>query len=151
MTDKATSVEHNKAVTRRYYEGDHDGRDNTELWPELCAPNMTLYASVFPEPVRGLDVLRQITRGMHDAMSGFAINVDDMVAEGDGVATRWTMSGKHTGPFPLPDGSSLPGSGKSFSVAGMSFCRLTDGKLVEERTEVDWAGMMRQLGAVPAA
>ncbi|HEY7281630.1 MAG TPA: ester cyclase [Actinomycetota bacterium] len=143
------SVEENKATVKRYFEGDHDGRDNTELWDELCTPDMTLIAAVFPEPVRGLEPLKQITKGMHAAMSGFAIAVEDMVGEDDRVAARWTMSGTHTGAFPLPDGTTMEGSGRSFSVSGMSFMRLEDGKLAEERTEADWMGMLRQLGAMP--
>jgi predicted ester cyclase len=144
------SVDANKAVVRRYDEGDHDGRDNTELWDQLCTPDMTLYASVFPEPVRGLGPLKQMTRAMHDAMSGFAIMVDELIGEHDRVAARWTMSGTHTGPFPLPGGASVPGSGKSFSVGGISICRLEGGRIAEERTEVDWVGMMGQLGITPA-
>ena len=145
------ALEQDKATVKRYYEGDHDGRDNTEIWDQICAPGMTVYASVFPEPVRGLEPLKQMTKGMHAAMSGFAITVDDLVGEGDTVAARWTMSGTHTGPFPLPNGTTAPGSGRRFSVAGMSFCRLANGKLIEERTEVNWMGMMSQLGVVPGA
>lgn len=140
----------NKAIVRRYYEGDHDGHDNTEIWSEICAPDMTLYAAILPGPMRGLDPITQMTRGMHDAMTGFGIKVQALVAEGDDVAARWTMSGTHTGPFPLPDGTSAPGTGKQFSVSGMSFLHLRDGRLTEERTEVDWMGMMGQLGIPPA-
>jgi predicted ester cyclase len=112
---------------------------------------MTLIASVFPEPVRSLDVLKPITRGMHDAIGGFGIVVDEMIGEGDRVAVRWTMSGTQNGPLPLPDGSTLPPTGRSFAVTGMSFMRLDDGKLAEERTEADWMGFMQQLGATPGA
>jgi steroid delta-isomerase-like uncharacterized protein len=143
------SVEENKTVVRRYFEGDHDGRDNTELWDELCTEDLTLTASVFPEPMRGRDLVAQVARMMHDAMDGFAIQVDDVVGEGDQVAARWTMSGTHTGPFPLPDGSMLPPTGRSFRVSGMSMCRLEGGRLAEERTEADWMGFMRQLGVMP--
>jgi predicted ester cyclase len=147
----AMSVEGNKEVVRRYFEGDHDGRDNTEIWDDLCTEDLTLIASVFPEPMRGLQVIKQVTRMMHDAMRGFAIEIEDMVGEGDMVAVRWTMSGSQTGPFPTPDGSVLPASGRSFRVSGMSMCRLEGGRLAEERTEADWMGMMRQLGVMPAA
>ena len=47
----------------------------------------------------------------------------------------------------MPDGSVAAPSGRSFSVTGASFVRLRDGNLVEERTEVDWGGMMAQIGA----
>ncbi len=145
------SVEENKAVVRRYFEGDHDGRDNTEIWDELCSPDMTLIAAVFPQPVHGLQMLKQITRGMHDAMEGFGISIEDMVGEGDRVAARWTMAGTQTAPLPLPDGSSLPPTGRSFRVSGMSICTLEGGRLTEERTEADWMGFLQQLGAMPAA
>ncbi len=72
---------------RRYFEGDHDGRDNTEIWDEVCTPDMTLVAAMFP-PVQGLQALKQLTRGMHEAMEGFGITVEDMVGEDDRVAAR---------------------------------------------------------------
>jgi predicted ester cyclase len=142
-------LDEHKAVVRRYFEGDHDGRDNTEIWDEICTPDMALVAAIFP-PVQGLPMLKQFARGMHDAMTGFGITVDDMVAEDDQVAARWTMRGTHAaGPLPLPDGSTLPASGRTMEITGMSFLRMEEGRLAEERVEADWIGFLSQLGAMP--
>jgi predicted ester cyclase len=138
------SVDQNKAVVKRYFEGDHDGRDNTEIWNELCSPDMTLIAPVFPEPVRGLEPLTQVTAGMHAAFDEFGITVDEMVAEGDVVVARWTMRGKQVGDLQFP-GQTFPANGGRMEVAGMSRMRLNGGKLVEEWTIADFVSMMQQL------
>jgi predicted ester cyclase len=143
------STEHNKAIVRRYFEGDRDGRDNVAVWDEICDPDMVLFASLLPEPIRGLEPLKQFTTAAHSALSDFGITVEDLIADGDTVAARWTMRGTHTAPFAMP-GLSLPPTGKQIAVSGISICRVAGGKLVEERVEADWMGMMQQLGAIPA-
>jgi predicted ester cyclase len=143
------STEQNKAVVRRYYEGDRDGRDNVLVWDQICDPDIALFASILPQPMRGLEPLKQFTTAAHSAFSNFGIMVEDLIAEGDTVAARWTMRGTHIAPFPLPGGN-LPPTGKQIAVSGMSICRLAAGKLVEERVEADWLGMMQQLGVIPA-
>ena len=143
------STEHNKAVVRRYFEGDRDGRDNIAVWDEVCDPSLVVIGAGFPEPIRGLDTVKQFTSAVHSAFSDFGLTVEDMVAEGDKVAARWTMRGTHTAPLALP-GMSLPPTGKQIAVSGISICRVAGGKLVEERVEGDWMGMMQQLGAIPA-
>jgi len=144
-----TTGDDQKAAVRRYFEGDHDGRDNTEIWDEVCTDDMRLVAAMFP-PVEGLQTVKQFARGMHDAMTGFGITVDDLVAEDDVVAARWTMRGTHSsGPLPLPNGSVLPPSGNQMEVTGMSFLRMQGDRLAEERVEADWIGFLTQLGAMP--
>ncbi len=61
------------------------------------------------------------------------------------------MRGTHDGPLPLPNGSTLPPSGRRMEVTGMSFLRMEGGRLAEERTEADWIGFLTQLGAMPAS
>jgi predicted ester cyclase len=142
-------TEHNKIIVRRYFEGDRDGRDNTAIWDEICDPHLVVLGAGLPEPVRGLDAVKQFTIGMHSAFSNFGLTVEDLIAEGGRVAARWTMRGTHTAPLALP-GLSLPATGRQIAVGGMSFCRVADGKLVEELVQGDWMSMMVQLGAIPA-
>src|SRR5581483_4205706 len=123
--------------------GDHDGRDCTATWDEICDPNMTLIASVFPEPMCGLEPLKQFTLAAHGAMSNFGITVDELIEEGDRIAARWTMRGTHTSPLPMP-GFNIPPTGKQMAVSGMSILRLSGDRIVEERVEADWLGMMQQ-------
>lgn len=143
------SVEQNKAIVRRYYEGDGDGRDNTENWSELCDANMVLYAATFPEPVRGLEPIKQFTQAAHSAMSNYSITAQELIGEDDKVVARWMMGGTNTAPLPMP-GFPPYATGKTMAVSGISILRLAGGKITEERVEADWLGMMVQLGALPA-
>jgi predicted ester cyclase len=143
------SLESNKATVRRYFEGDRDGRDNTEVWDEICSPEMTIVAPMFPGPVQGLAAVKGITIPMHAAFTGLGFTVDELVAEGDTVAAAWTMSGQHTGTLQMP-GMTLPATNNTVRFTGTSLCTVTDGKLAEERVQADWVGFMNQLGVSPA-
>jgi len=68
--------------------------------------------------------------------------VDDMVAEGDKVATRWTMRARHTGHF-----MGVAPTGRELAFSGTVIDRFVDGKVVEAWETVDMLGLMRQLGA----
>jgi steroid delta-isomerase-like uncharacterized protein len=72
--------------------------------------------------------------------------VEDMVADGDSVAVRYTMTGTHRGDF-----AGVPPTGKAVVAQSMAFYRLADGQIVEERAQVDMLSVLQQLGAVPAA
>jgi steroid delta-isomerase-like uncharacterized protein len=52
--------------------------------------------------------------------------IDEMVAEGDTVAARWTVRGTHKGEF-----QGTPASGKSITLSGITFHHLKDGRVRE--------------------
>ena len=68
--------------------------------------------------------------------------LEDVVAEGDLVAARYSWRGTHKGESYL----GIPPSGKSIFVRGMDFYRLRDGKIVEHWDNIDELGMLSQLG-----
>jgi steroid delta-isomerase-like uncharacterized protein len=70
--------------------------------------------------------------------------LEDMVAEGDKVAARFTFRGTHRGPF-----FGVPPTGKSIVGQSMAIYRLADGQIVEENGLPDMLGILRQIGAVP--
>ena len=80
-----------------------------------------------------------------DAFSDARITVDDQIAEGDKVATRWTGRGTHTGEI-----AGISATGKDVTVTGLTISRLEGGLIAEEWTTWDTLGMLVQLGAVPA-
>ena len=82
--------------------------------------------------------------GYATTFSDLHFTIDDMVAEGDQVVTRWTVRGTHTGPL-----MDMPPTGKSVTITGISIDRVKNGKIVEGWTEFDALGMMQQLGAFP--
>jgi predicted ester cyclase len=70
--------------------------------------------------------------------------LDEMVAEADTVAVRFTMRGTHQGAF-----FGVPPTGKGVAVQSMAFYRLAGGKLIEEHGQPDMLGLLQQIGAVP--
>jgi predicted ester cyclase len=68
-----------------------------------------------------------------------------MLAEGDKVATRFRWQGTHQGIF-----QGIPPGGKQVTVSGIALNRIAEGKLVEDRTELDLLGLMQQLGVIAA-
>jgi predicted ester cyclase len=73
------------------------------------------------------------------------ITVDDQIAEGDKVASRWTGRGTHDGEL-----MGIAPTGKHVAVAGLTISRVENGRVVEEWTNWDTLGMLQQLGAIPA-
>ncbi|MEU4165789.1 ester cyclase [Streptomyces sp. NPDC026665] len=93
----------------------------------------------------GLDAIRremEMWRGGFD----FTFTIDDQIAEGDRVCSRWTWSGTHTGDF-----MGIPASGKQVSMTGTTIFRCNeDGKIAEGWWEYDRLGLMADLGALDA-
>jgi predicted ester cyclase len=77
--------------------------------------------------------------------------IEDMVAEGDRVAVRWTDRGTHAGTLDLGSHGSFPGTGRPLELTGMSFFRVATGQIAEQWIEEDLLGLLRLLGAVAPA
>ena len=71
--------------------------------------------------------------------------VEDQVAEGDKVATRWSFTGIHRGNL-----MGIAPTGNQVKTSGVMIDRIVGGKIAEEWEEYDALGMMQQLGAVPS-
>jgi steroid delta-isomerase-like uncharacterized protein len=140
---EATSPsERNKAAKRRYIEAFN--RRDLAAFNDLFAPEYVLHATGFPE-IRGPEELRKAVAASLDALSDVRVTADEMVAEGDRVATRWTLRARHTGTF-----MNVPATGRDLAFSGTIIDRFVDGKVVEGWETVDMLGLMRQLGTVSA-
>lgn len=87
---------------------------------------------------------RQIYGMYVNAFPDFVITVEDMVAEGDRVMIRWRARGTHQGVL-----MGVPPTGKTVEMEGITFNRVADGKVVEQRENADMMGILQQIGAVP--
>jgi steroid delta-isomerase-like uncharacterized protein len=90
--------------------------------------------------------------GWASFMSMFATAFPDVritivasISQGDTVASRWTMTGTHGGDF-----LGIPATGREINMNGIDFSRVVDGKIAEHWAQYDIAGVLRQLGALPA-
>ena len=147
------SAEANKVVVRRFIEEVLAGGDVAAL-AELTAPDCAEHtASPGGWPGEGTVARYMVT--WRAAFPDLAITVEDLLAEGDRVAVRWTLRGTHWGAFL----GVLP-TGRSVVVAGLEIYRLDAGQIVERWAVVDTLALLRQLdapspspapGAVPAS
>jgi steroid delta-isomerase-like uncharacterized protein len=94
---------------------------------------------------RGPEGEKMLTQQFLSAFPGARFEIDEMIAEGDKVAMRYTYHGAHTGVF-----NGMPATGKSFSVGGQNILRVENGKIVENWVQFDTMSLMQQLGAIPS-
>jgi steroid delta-isomerase-like uncharacterized protein len=138
------SAEENKAVVRRLIEeGYNEG--NLDVVDELVAPDVFNHPAV-PEHRHGIDGFKHVIVWVRDIGPDTHYHIDDIIAEGDKVAVRMTVSGTHTGPI----GDIAP-TGKRFSVDYVHWFRLADGKVAELWAVRDDLSRLQQLGLMPVS
>jgi predicted ester cyclase len=81
---------------------------------------------------------------MHEAFPDIHFTIEDQIAEGDRVVTRWTARATHTGPF-----QGMPPTGRQVRMAATDVDRIANGKVVECWSQMDDLSLMQQLGVVP--
>ena len=96
-----------------------------------------------PQDTIGMDAMRREV-GMWRSGFDFSFTIDDQIARGDRVCTRWTWNGTHKGDF-----LGIAATGKKVSMTGSTIHRFTpDGKIAEGWWQYDRLGLMAQLGAL---
>ena len=99
----------------------------------------------FPGQQPGREGLKAVVALFRAAFPDIHWVIEEMIAEEDRVASRFTWSGTHRGEF-----MGVPPTGHSVVVKGMVIDRLAGGKMVESRILLDAMALMRQLGAIPS-
>ena len=131
-----------KAARRILDEIFNEGR--LEVADELVHEDALAYDPALPEPTRGPEGVKQSVRGYREAFPDLHLSIDEQVAEGDVVATRWTARGTHRGEL-----FGIPATGKESTVTGITIDRFKDGKIAESHTNWDTLGLLQQIGAIP--
>jgi steroid delta-isomerase-like uncharacterized protein len=101
-----------------------------------------------PTPVpdaTGAEAIKELFRRLRQAFPDLHITIEDMIAEGDKVVCRDTVTRTHKGDF-----MGLPPTGRSIAYDEIFIARFVDGRVVEAWGVVDVMSQMRQLGVVPA-
>lgn len=94
--------------------------------------------------------LKEVVSRLRTAFPDLQFEIHDMVAEGEIVAFRSTMTGTHSGVFDMGPGRYLPATGRQVSVPHMHFVRVVDGKTTDLWHLWNLPMMMQQLGGQPA-
>ncbi len=133
--------EENKTIARRFLD-ELWNRSNFGLVDQLLASDYDGHSSTV---ICGPEGAMEFVPRLRNAFPDFQFSILDQIAEGDKVATRWTIRGTHKGEF-----QGMPPSGKQIEMTGITIFRIANGKLIEGWTNEDVLGMLQQLGAVPA-
>jgi steroid delta-isomerase-like uncharacterized protein len=141
--ETSVSVEENKAVARRWFE-DLFNTGDLEVADEIIAPDHVNHDPTLPDIPPGSEGQKQVVNLYRSAFTNAHISVEDQVAEGDKVVTRWRGSGTHQGEL-----MGVAPTGNQVRVTGITINRVSEGKIVESWTNYDALGMMQQIGAVP--
>jgi len=136
------SVEENKSVNLNWIQAFNERNWATEA--SYRTSDYVAHMSGIPMPLNndGWNAFMvEFTQAFPDAQ----ISVESSVAERDVVASRWTITGTHGGPF-----QGVPASGRLVSFAGNDFSRVVDGKVAEHWAQFALVSVLQQIGALPA-
>jgi len=135
------SIEENKKIVRRFFDvGPSEG--DLSAANELLAPNFTLHVPLPCSP--GIQGINDVISACRAAFEGLNVMIEDMVAEGDKVAARFTARGIHKGVF-----MGLPPTGRPITMTGIEIFRIENDKIAELWGEANLIGLMQQLGILP--
>ena len=138
------SAEESKALARRYVEEIWD-KGNLDLIDELFTTDFVRHGPpVIEGEVHGPEGLKGLVSTYHTGFPDFKVDIEELIAEGDRVVTRWTVRGTHEGELM---GNAPTGNRATFT--GFLVDRISGDKIEEEWVDYDTLRVMQQIGAVP--
>lgn len=135
------SIEEIKSSVRAHM--DAWNNKDQQSFEDLFAPGYVHHDPAQPD-VTDLTGFKLFALGIWSAFPDFFGTIDHLVAEGDVVAKRFTLTGTHLGRF-----AGVPATGARMSITGIAFYRFEGGKIAETWWNYDMMSLMRQIGAVP--
>jgi predicted ester cyclase len=142
----SVSAEENKTLARRVVEELFNQDGNLEAADELFRPEYLGYVAGF-EDLHGAEAVKQFATTERQAIPDLKNTVEDQVAEGDKVVTRYRTQGTHT----AESEAFGPPTGNRIDIQGMVIDRVAGGKIAESWIVYDALRMMHQLGFIPEA
>jgi predicted ester cyclase len=136
------STRENKAIVQRVIEEVYN-KQNLSVVEELVSPAYIAHGPL--GDLKGVDMYKQVVTQVFTAFPDHHIKTEDIIAEGDKVVMRWTVTGTHTG----GDYMGIAPTGRAFTMTDIVITRIDGGKIVEEWESVDLFSQLQQLGAIP--
>jgi steroid delta-isomerase-like uncharacterized protein len=137
-------LEENKALVRRWFE-EVWNKGRADAIPEMFAANGIAHglSEDAANPLRGPAGFLPFHAQFREAFPDIEVVVEDQIAEGDMVATRCSVRGKHEG-----DSLGFAATQAPVEFTGVTITRIKDGKIVEAWNNFDFMKMYKQLGAI---
>lgn len=135
----------NKATFRRFHEAANtcDVEHLAKTIDEIVAPDAVIRTPL-PIDATGAELLKQVWAMLFRVYPDIHVTVEDVIAEGDKVVARNTVTGTHRGEF-----MGVGPTGKSVTYNEIFIFRFADGRVVETWGVVDVYAQMKQIGVVP--
>jgi steroid delta-isomerase-like uncharacterized protein len=135
----------NKATLRRFQEAMNSGdwERTSQTIDEIVEPD-ALIRTPLPIEATGAELLKEVFGRLHRAFPDLHITIEDLLADGDKVVARNTVTGTQQGEY-----MGRPPTGKSITYPEIFIFRFADGRIVETWGVVDVLAQLRQLGAIP--
>ena len=136
--------EENKELLRRWFE-EVWNKGRGEAIAEMFAADGIAHglAGEKDAPLRGPAAFGEFHKNFHAAFPDIVVTVEDMIAEGDKVAARCTVRGKHTG-----DSLGFAATEKPMEIAGICIIRVENGKIAEAWNSFDFMSLYQQIGVI---
>ena len=141
MAVDVRSTDANKTLVRRAIGYNHGVADEPT---EIFAPDFVAYMPGVPPMDRA--AFEQFVGGFGVGFPGYTYEIHDQIAQGDVVVNRVTWRGVHGGEF-----AGVPATGRPIELSGINMFKVKEGRIVEQRAELDFFGLLQQIGAIPPA
>ena len=138
MSTPTSSIEENKALVRRYFAEVVNKVDRAAA-EQLVAPDLVFTSPYTPQPARDRETFLGMLEAVHAAFPDFNLVDHDVIAEGDRVASRWTVYGTHQGQL-----GPFPPTGERLTISGLSIYRVAGGKVAEGWVQDDTMTLLAQ-------
>jgi predicted ester cyclase len=141
MATDVRSIDVNKELARRAIGYNHGATADPA---EIFAPDFVGYMPGQPPMDRA--AFEQFAGAFGIGFPGYTYEIQDQIAQGDIVANRVTWRGVHTGEF-----AGVPATGRPIELSGINMFKVKDGRVVAQWAELDFFGLLQQIGAIPSA
>ena len=139
MKAQAEVEEQNKEIVNRMWEAWSKG--DFETFKELLAPDYVYFVPSRSTTPMSLEETIELVKMLHNAFPDITFSIEELIAVEDIVISRFIVRGTHEGEF-----QGIPATGNKTEVSGIMITRIENGKIVEDKKELDMLGQMMQLG-----
>jgi steroid delta-isomerase-like uncharacterized protein len=134
-----STTTHNASIVRQCFA--EASRGNRAALEQILAPDFVIH---IPDDHVGVDGLLGMVQVFKSAMPDMHVTVDHQFADGDYVASRFTVRGTHDGEL-----FGAAPTNRQVVLTGITISRCEDGRIAEEWELVDVAGLLQQIGLLP--
>lgn len=138
-----STTEDNKRLARRFYKEPLEERRSSVLEELVADDYVDADAQAAEEKVPGPKGVKRVNDRFLAAFTDIRVTIEDQIAEGDKVVTRWSTAGTHSGEF-----MGVAPTGRRVHTSGVEIHLVRDGRIAAEWGASDELGLLAQLGAI---